>query len=87
MLNIFLTPNILELCKGTRGLSYRLKLLKQSRAVETVRYGSVYLRLAMNGMYQIRKYSYRMGVLGIPPSKAFEFTQSRLDHFSTMGCG
>ncbi|KAJ1524760.1 hypothetical protein ONE63_009638 [Megalurothrips usitatus] len=33
---------------GTRGIRYRLRLLRRSRAVETVRYGSVYLRLAMN---------------------------------------
>lgn len=36
--------------QGNRGMRYRLKLLKQTRAVETVRYGSVYLRLAMSGM-------------------------------------
>lgn len=34
---------------GQRGIRYRLKVLRQTRAVETVRYGSVYLRLAMNG--------------------------------------
>ncbi|XP_052124231.1 proton channel OtopLc isoform X2 [Frankliniella occidentalis] len=34
--------------RGNRGMRYRLKLLKQTRAVETVRYGSVYLRLAMS---------------------------------------
>lgn len=34
--------------RGQRGIRYRLKVLRQTRAVETVRYGSVYLRLAMN---------------------------------------
>ncbi|KAE8746048.1 hypothetical protein FOCC_FOCC007171 [Frankliniella occidentalis] len=36
--------------RGNRGMRYRLKLLKQTRAVETVRYGSVYLRLAMSDL-------------------------------------